>query len=94
MHTLPELETIRIPMGKKGWYVGWYDNYMLPEYAQILELFTKLFSLWKIIYIGCGLNFSKPFNSHEWPRQNFSSQYRYNINQTSDGNTRERKEVL
>ena len=45
MYTLPELETVRIPMGKKGWYVGWYDNYMLPKYAQILELFTKLFSL-------------------------------------------------
>ena len=24
------------------------------------------------------------FNSHEWPRQNFSLQYQYNINQTSD----------
>ena len=27
-----------------------------------------------------------PFNPHEWPRQNFSSQYQYNINQTSDEN--------
>ena len=25
-----------------------------------------------------------PFNSHEWPRQNFSLQYQYNIKQTSD----------
>ena len=23
---------------------------------------------------------------HEWPRQNFSSQYQYNINKISDGN--------
>ena len=28
----------------------------------------------------------KPFNSHEWPRQNFSLQYQYNINQISDEN--------
>ena len=27
-----------------------------------------------------------PFNSHEWPRQNFSSQYQYNTNQKSDEN--------
>ena len=29
-----------------------------------------------------------PFNSHEWPRQNFSLQYQieYNINQMSDEN--------
>ena len=27
-----------------------------------------------------------PFNSHEWPRQNFSLQYQYNIKQTSDEN--------
>ena len=26
----------------------------------------------------------KPFNSHEWPRENFSLQYQYNIKQTSD----------
>ena len=25
-------------------------------------------------------------NSHEWPRQNFSLQYLYNIQQTSDEN--------
>ena len=23
------------------------------------------------------------FNSHEWPRQNFSLQYQYNVNQVS-----------
>ena len=28
----------------------------------------------------------KPFNSHERPRQNFSLQYQYNINQMSDEN--------
>ena len=27
-----------------------------------------------------------PFNSHEWPRLNFSLQYQYNINQMSDEN--------
>ena len=27
-----------------------------------------------------------PFNSHEWPRQNFSLQYQYNIDQISDKN--------
>ena len=27
-----------------------------------------------------------PFNSQEWPRQNFSLQYQYNIRQTSDEN--------
>ena len=27
-----------------------------------------------------------PFNSHEWPRQNFSLQYQNNIQQTSDEN--------
>ena len=31
-------------------------------------------------------NLYKPFNSHEWPRQNFSLQYQYNINQISDEN--------
>ena len=29
---------------------------------------------------------SLPFNSHEWPRQNFSLQYKYNINQMSNEN--------
>ena len=28
----------------------------------------------------------KPFNSYEWPRQNFSLLYLYNIMQTSDEN--------
>ena len=27
-----------------------------------------------------------PFNSHEWPRQNFSLQYQHNINQISEKN--------
>ena len=31
-------------------------------------------------------NFILPFNSHEWPKQNFSLQYQYNINQISDEN--------
>ena len=29
---------------------------------------------------------TEPFNSHEWPRQNFSLQYQYNIKQRSDEN--------
>ena len=33
-----------------------------------------------------GLQLFKPFNSHEWPWQNFSLQYRYKIKQTSDEN--------
>ena len=28
----------------------------------------------------------KPFNSHKWPRHNFSFKYQYNINQISDEN--------
>ena len=31
-------------------------------------------------------DFFEPFNSHEWPRQNFSLHYQYNINQISDEN--------
>ena len=30
--------------------------------------------------------FLKPLNSREWPRQNFSLQYQYNIKQKSDEN--------
>ena len=30
------------------------------------------------------LDVSLTFNSHEWPRQNFSLQYQYNIKQKSD----------
>ena len=33
-----------------------------------------------------GLEGPQPFNSHKWPRQNFSLQYQYNIKQTSDEN--------
>ena len=29
---------------------------------------------------------TEPFNSHEWPRQNFPLQYQYNISQRSDEN--------
>ena len=28
----------------------------------------------------------QPFNSYDWPRQNFSLEYHYNINQISDEN--------
>ena len=30
--------------------------------------------------------FPSPFNSHEWPRYNFSLPYQYNIKQVSDEN--------
>ena len=30
-----------------------------------------------------------PFHSHKWPRQNFSSQYQYNIKQVGDENGEE-----
>ena len=30
--------------------------------------------------------FDKPFNSHEWSKQNFSSQYQFSINQMRDEN--------
>ena len=33
--------------------------------------------------------FFLPFNSHEWPRQNFSLQYQHSIKQTSDENKEE-----
>ena len=29
---------------------------------------------------------SQPFNSYEWPRQNFSLQYQYSTKQTNDEN--------
>ena len=32
------------------------------------------------------LHFSLTFNSHEWPRHNFSLQYQYNTKQASDEN--------
>ena len=32
------------------------------------------------------VSWTKPFHSHEWPRQNFSLQYQYNIKQKSDKN--------
>ena len=32
------------------------------------------------------VNKNLTFNSHEWPRKNFSLQYQYNINQISDEN--------
>ena len=33
-----------------------------------------------------GVLASWPFKSYEWPSQNFSLQYQYNITQVSDGN--------
>ena len=39
----------------------------------------------RLISVSCFLFvLPKPFNSHEWPSQNFSLQYQYNIKQTSD----------
>ena len=33
-----------------------------------------------------GFSIAYPFNSHEWPRQNFSLQYQCNVKNTSDEN--------
>ena len=38
------------------------------------------------VYVTDVLITCLPLNSHEWPRQNFSLQYQYNIKQTSDEN--------
>ena len=51
----------------------------------VITQFEKLCKLSKFKIIRKMVSFN-PFNSHEWPRQNFSLQYQYNIDQTSDEN--------
>ena len=36
----------------------------------------------------------KAFHSHEWPRQSFSLQYQYNVNQISDENKEKYKKNI
>ena len=51
----------------------------------VITQFEKLSKLSKFKRIRKMVSFN-PFNSHKWPRQNFSLQYQYNIDQTSDEN--------
>ena len=37
---------------------------------------------------------SEPFHSPEWPRQSFSLQYQYNVNQISDENKEKYKQNI
>ena len=49
--------------------------------------FYNITTQWKVLSIQLITpkgNLLWHFNSHKWPRQNFSSQYQYNIKQTSD----------
>ena len=49
--------------------------------------FTSKFRLINInLQVQSRKKISQPFNSQEWPRQNFSFQYQYNIKQTGDKN--------
>ena len=51
--------------------------------ASLLFLITPIdFHAYMMCFTGRHLL----FNSHEWPRQNFSLQYRYNVKLTSEGN--------
>ena len=70
--------------------------------AYLLRWLSKIYAFHKILFMPYIKNYShypmqgdckyisgrlyKPFHSHEWPRQNFSFQYQYNINQTRDEN--------
>ena len=47
-----------------------YHNIIFPEVKATMEELTA----------------NQSFNSHEWPRQNFSLQYQYNNKQTGDEN--------
>ena len=49
---------------------------------QVIKGLSESFLVW------CPDHFplTQPLNSHEWPRQNFSLKYQYDINQISDEN--------
>ena len=55
------------------------------QYSVILLLVIMDFFCTTIPYT-CIVLIKNPFNSDEWPRQNFSLRYRYNVKQTSDEN--------
>ena len=55
----------------------------------ITLLVTSFFCKWNKFGYCKTLDYTShlnPFNSHEWPRQNFSLQYQYNIKQRSNEN--------
>ena len=81
--------------------VVWKSNIFLLEgshWISLLQINKRQFSnfqlhlfpyfYWSTLNNFGALNFSfiQPFNSHEWPRQNFSLQYQYSVNQTSNEN--------
>ena len=55
-------------------------------YSVILLLVIMDFVCTTIPYTCIILIKKNPFNSDEWPRQNFSLRYRYNVKETSDEN--------
>ena len=58
---------------------------VVEKLEQVMTLFAlqtiNMLMDWPVVYSDLTL---WPFHSHEWPRQNFSLQYQYNIKQTSD----------
>ena len=57
------------------------------QYRRIVPFpFQLILFPWACRVPACVLSVLLPFNSHEWPRQNFSLQYQYNFKQTSDEN--------
>ena len=66
---------------QSAWLVR-YFNY-LPKDCYFENLWASLSSLKSKFHKMLTL---QPFNSHKWSRQNFSSEYQYNINQISDEN--------
>ena len=63
------------------------DGTVLPLDIFVFSVFAlaayNLFIAFILLKFPCDI---LPFNSHEWPRQNFSLQCEYNIKQTSDEN--------
>ena len=59
----------------------WKNFLIYQEHALKLVPST---SLWMILQV-----IGWPLNSYEWPRQNFSLQYQYDIKQTSNGKKKE-----
>ena len=69
--------------------MDWFDYVWSCTYYKFFKIIFNFLPFHVEIKILChllDLIFASPFNSHEWPRQNFSLQYQYNINQISDEN--------
>ena len=63
--------------------LGWPST---KQWATAKESASEItLTISNVISLSSG-EYLQPFNSHEWLRQNFSLQYQYNINQTSDEN--------